>query len=252
MDAELAAQGLLNAWRRFGSEVPGFSSKEAAGAVAMITGVPLALLNGVWVESAIEADAVAELLDHVSSTGLPHCLQCRPGAAGVLSALASARGMHQADEIPLMAARSRDGAGHTGLAVGLVMRELDQSETELHAQVAADGFEAPIELFRQLITTDLLAMEGVRCYVGELEGQPVSTGLGLLTGSAVVIFNIATPPAHRRRGFGAAVTRQIAADGMAAGAEWALLQSSKAGYSVYERLGFRTVERWSTWVSAES
>jgi ribosomal protein S18 acetylase RimI-like enzyme len=224
MDAELAAQELLNVWRRFGSEVPAFSSK----------------------------DAVAGLLDHVAAAGQPYCLQCRPGAADVLSALASARGMHQARETPLMAAATLDGADRTELAGGLVVRELDQSEAELHAQVAADGFEAPIELFRQLITTDLLAMAGVRCYVGELEDQPVSTGLGVLVGSAVMIFNIATPPAHRRRGFGAAVTRRVAADGLAAGADWALLQSSDAGYRMYDQLGFSTVERWSTWVSPDS
>jgi GNAT superfamily N-acetyltransferase len=253
MDADLAAQGLLNAWRRVGSEVPGFSSKAAAGAVATITGVPLALLNGVWVESVgIDADTVVGLLDHVARTGQPYCLQCRPGAADALSAVASARGMHQAREIPLMAATSMDGAGHTELAGGLVVREVDPSEAELHAQVAADGFEAPIDLFRQLITTDLLAVAGVRCYVGESEGQPVSTGLGVMVGAAVVIFNIATPPAHRRRGFGAAVTRRVAADGLAAGADWALLQSSDAGYGLYEHLGFRTVERWRTWVSPES
>jgi N-acetylglutamate synthase len=252
MDADLAAQGLLDAWRCFGHEVPGFSSKEAPGAIATITGVPLAFLNGVWVESTdVDVHVVNELLAHVASAGHPYCLQGRPGAADALAAVAAARGMLEGRALPLMAAPARLGAGHAEVAEGLVVRELASAEAKLHAQVAAEGFEAPIEVFHQLITTDLLALAAVRCYVAEMDGEPVSTGLGVTAGSAIVIFNIATPPEHRRRGFGAAVTRRAAADGLAAGAEWALLQSSEAGYPLYERLGFRTVERWSTWVSPE-
>jgi predicted GNAT family acetyltransferase len=64
-------------------------------------------------------------------------------------------------------------------------------------------------------------------------------------------FNIATPPADRRRGYGAAVTARAVTDGLAAGARWSWLQSSVAGYPVYERLGFRTVESWQSWLSPD-
>jgi hypothetical protein len=46
------------------------------------------------------------------------------------------------------------------------------------------------------------------------------------------------------------VTARAAADGFAAGATWAWLQSSTTGYHVYEALGFRTLERWLCWVRA--
>jgi hypothetical protein len=46
------------------------------------------------------------------------------------------------------------------------------------------------------------------------------------------------------------VTTRAVADGLAAGAKWAWLQSSEPGYPVYERLGFRTAEGWSCWLSA--
>jgi hypothetical protein len=36
---------------------------------------------------------------------------------------------------------------------------------------------------------------------------------------------------------------------LSGGAKWAWLQSSRDGYSVYARLGFETVERWSSWFS---
>jgi ribosomal protein S18 acetylase RimI-like enzyme len=84
--------------------------------------------------------------------------------------------------------------------------------------------------------------------VGEVGGEPVTTGLGFTFGGSVSIFDIATLPAHRRRGYGAAVTVQAIRDGLSSGASWAWLQSSAAGLSVYERLGFRTVESWPCWI----
>jgi hypothetical protein len=45
------------------------------------------------------------------------------------------------------------------------------------------------------------------------------------------------------------VTARAVADGLAAGAQFAWLQSSAAGYGVYERLGFTTSETWRCWVA---
>jgi len=66
----------------------------------------------------------------------------------------------------------------------------------------------------------------------------------------VGLFNVATLPAHRRRGYGAAITERAVRDGLDRGARWAWLQSSTAGYGVYEKLGFRTQQSWECWISA--
>ena len=95
----------------------------------------------------------------------------------------------------------------------------------------------------------MIARPGLRCYVGESDGEVVTTGLGATRGSSVGIFNIATPPEHRGRGFGAAITARAVSDGFADGARWSYLQSSLAGYDIYTRLGFATVERWDCWVT---
>jgi hypothetical protein len=50
------------------------------------------------------------------------------------------------------------------------------------------------------------------------------------------------PPEHRGRRFGAAVTLRAVADGLIGRAQWSFLQSSTAGYGVYSRLGYSTVE----------
>ena len=81
-------------------------------------------------------------------------------------------------------------------------------------------------------------------YVGRVDGRDVSTAVGFTSGDAVGIFNVATPPEHRGRGYGAALTAAAAAEGFAAGAEFAWLQSSALGLPVYRRLGFREVETY--------
>jgi predicted GNAT family acetyltransferase len=126
----------------------------------------------------------------------------------------------------------------------LVIRALLPEEARLHANLAAAGFEAPEEYFRSLMTPAVLSAMGACCYVGEVDGERVTTSFAVTLGDFVGIFNVATPPAHRRRGYGAAVSARAVRDGLNNGARWAWLQSSSAGYPVYERLGFRTAESW--------
>ncbi len=133
---------------------------------------------------------------------------------------------------------------------GLSIREISPEEAEVHARVMARGFQIPPEPFLQLITPSLLSMPGVRCYVGEVEAQPVTTGVGASAGVSVGVFDIATPPEYRGRGYGAAVTTRAVVDAIAGGASWAWLQSSHEGYNLYRRLGFTDLEQWDCWVAA--
>ena len=85
--------------------------------------------------------------------------------------------------------------------------------------------------------------------MGEASGEPAVSGFGYTLGDGVGIFNIATPPAWRRHGYGAAMTARVIADGLADGGRWAWLQSSPAGYFIYERLGFHALESWHAWLA---
>jgi N-acetylglutamate synthase len=105
-------------------------------------------------------------------------------------------------------------------------------------------------ILRRLVTPAVLTAAGVVCYVGEVDDEPVTTGVGVTLGDHVGVFNIATPPALRERGYGAAVTARVVRDGLEHGAQRAWLQSSAAGFHVYQRLGFRTVESWRFWLAS--
>ncbi|RZU18690.1 putative GNAT family acetyltransferase [Kribbella rubisoli] len=73
-------------------------------------------------------------------------------------------------------------------------------------------------------------------YIGRLDGAPVGTATVFLGAGVAGLYFVMTVPEVRRRGIGAAITYGALRD---AGTEYAVLESSPAGRSVYERLGFR-------------
>jgi hypothetical protein len=250
VDADAAASALATSWQHFVGAMPGWAKREG-GVLAAMSGVPLANCNGVWAEQVDpDEDLVAALLSEVATAGLPYCLQLRPGAGLALTNLPVARGMVPGAQVPLMVLEGSAALGADQHVDRLEIRELTPEAVQEHVTIAASGFGAPEELMAQLATPALLRTPGVRCYVGEVDGQPVTTGLGLTLYPFVGIFSIATPPPYRGRGYAGAVTARAVADGLSGGAEWAWLQSSPAGYPVYTRLGFKTVERWGSWASA--
>jgi len=229
----------------------GASTRTAGDASLMITGVPIPTLNGVLtVRPTATAADVGDLLDVVARHNLPHSILMRPGCRSELVRLAKQRGMVKDDPLPLMAVllpsdRIRQASHHANLAI----RVLDPDEGGIHAAIAADGFEAPLEMFEQLIPRPVLAQTGNHAYVGRVDGRDVVTAFSSTAGDHVGIFNVATPAAYRGRGYGTAITARAVLDGFDAGATFAYLQSSPAGLRIYESLGFRTLETWSVWVT---
>lgn len=213
------------------------------GVGVMVTGAPVPTLNGVVCARPGAVATASALLDEVAATGLPHCLETRAGdAAGEL--LARSRGMTEADHVPFMLLDlgSWEPPEQRGRALG-------PDELDAHLDALTAGFEAPAAMLAPFRGSALLDREGVRGYVVEEDGAVVATALGIVSGEHVGVFDVATLPSHRGRGHGAALTARAIADGAVAGARTAFLQSSPIGLSVYERLGFRTVEEWTVWVA---
>jgi ribosomal protein S18 acetylase RimI-like enzyme len=247
MNADRLAAVITDLRRHLSTCIPGSRLLRKDGAAASITGLPYAPFNSVWLEQPNPpVSAVAALLDEVAGAG-PYSLSLRPGSDAVLADLAAARGMKSGGELPLMVLDATAGIGALRRARGLAIRQLEPLEGPVHAKVAAAAFGCPEEMF--LPSPDLMWLDGLRCYVGEADGRPVATALSVTAGEFTGIFNVATEPAYRGRGFGTAVTARAVADGLLAGAACCWLQSSEEGYPVYRDLGFRTIETWTHWVS---
>jgi ribosomal protein S18 acetylase RimI-like enzyme len=93
------------------------------------------------------------------------------------------------------------------------------------ATLAAGGVDAPWQL-----------------YVGYLDGKPVATSI-LFTGAGVAgIYGVGTIPSARNQGIGSRMTLIPLQIARKAGLRQAVLFSSRLGYPVYTRLGFREVD----------
>jgi ribosomal protein S18 acetylase RimI-like enzyme len=205
--------------------------------------VPIAQFNGVWPRDDAAAPALAEAVARIEELGLPCSVQLRRNLTPRCAAEAKRLGLAAEDSLPAMVVRE-DGLDARAVD-GLTLTRVEDADARHEAlAVAAAGFGAPVELLAPMYTDEVAAVDGFSYYVGRVNGDPVSTSAGYHLGDTVGIFNVATPPAHRGRGFGAALTAEAAREGFADGAELAWLQSSPMGRSVYGGLGFREVETY--------
>jgi GNAT superfamily N-acetyltransferase len=247
VDAATIARAVPDTLAALAGTLPAGWASGTEAAAAVVTGLPVPTLNGVWaLDGAAPPARLESALGAVAEEGVPFCLQARPECRAAAVEAAATLGLIPAPaELPLMVL---DGPLGVAGAPGLTIRPLGLDESSLHGELAARAFAADPEVFDQ-VTDPALTLPGTRVYLGEVGGEAVTTALAVTVGEAVAVFNVATPPEYRRRGYGAAITGRILNDSLAAGASWAWLQSSPEGVGVYQRLGFRRVETWSCWMS---
>jgi len=80
-------------------------------------------------------------------------------------------------------------------------------------------------------------------YIAYLNGQPASTAMALMTEQVAGIYWVGTTKAARGRGLAEACVRLVGNAGFARGAKIAALQASPMGEPIYQRIGYRTIDR---------
>ena len=150
-------------------------------------------------------------------------------------------GLSATERIPGMVVTAAETvpAPETGADIGRVGPE--GPDLEAFARVAAAGFGLPIETAAVICTPAVLSAPGVSFYLARTGAGPACCTVSMRTGDELGIYLVGTVPEQRRRGLAAAVVSRALADGFAAGAALAYLQSSTMGYGVYRALGFREV-----------
>jgi ribosomal protein S18 acetylase RimI-like enzyme len=116
-------------------------------------------------------------------------------------------------------------------------------------EIGSVCFHVPITWFREVFD-NASVWDRFVSYVGYLDEEPVST-TSIVRGAGVTgVYNVATLPGFRRRGFGEAVMRHALAEVCGElGTERVILQSTPAGLGMYQRMGFRTVARVAVYSS---
>jgi ribosomal protein S18 acetylase RimI-like enzyme len=255
-DAELAARehdNMIVADMLAAAQVPGALVERSDGLTIFVTGLPMrlfnqALIDGDGATSAAIGGAVTIMRERAAG---PFSVTLRRGIDdGWIPVVEALRLVRAADRVwmPGMALHPIGAGDSPHTPPELEIRQTTDAEGVAdHIQAAATGFDMPAYWLRQLVTDDLARHADVRLYAGYLDGDPVVAGLGIRSGTTIGVYSIATAPAARRRGFGAAMTQRIVDDGVRDGCEVAVLQASEAGKPIYERMGFRTVIEYDAW-----
>jgi hypothetical protein len=232
------------------SVVPGGRFLSQNGAFAFVTGVPAPTLNGVFFEHPNpEMAGVVSLLDEVSRARMPFSLRLRPDTGEEFTRLAAARRMELKDELVLMAANGAPEVTAFPQLPGLTIRQLRPEQASRHAVVLAAAHTLDEDIVLRAVSPDLLRLRAVRCYMGEADGQPVSTALSVTLGLVTGIFSVATIPAARNLGFASAITARALADSLAASSKWCWLEATATRLPMFRKLGFHAIEPRQYWVS---
>lgn len=225
---------------------------EDDGITSVVTGLPISDFNGVFRTQLpaglppAELDArVAATLRYLDGCGVPFAWHVFPSSRpGDLPDHLRAHGFHLASTSPGMAADlqalNEGEPTPEGLAIEPV-RDMAGLRTWLRTGFA--GFGLPTELedpFAALVEHfDLSAASSTQLYTAWLGGQPVATSLVLMAEGVAGLYNISTLADHRGKGIGAAMTLAPLREARERGYRIGILEASKMGFPVYQRLGFR-------------
>lgn len=252
---ELEHENMLVAMSEAAGTVPGSLVRRKNGVVLLASGLEIRLFNQVAVadDSATEggiAAAVATLRERQD----PFVVSLRRGVDDRFVGLMADLNLElPADHGPLPGmALVPIPDGNPPSIEGLEIRPVaDAAGLDDHIVAAAAGFGMPEAMLRSIVAMDLWRKPGRTVYVGYVDGEPVTTGLGARTGRTIGVYNISTIESARKRGYGEAMTARVAADGLAAGCDVAILQASEMGRPIYERLGYRTVVEYDWYCEPE-
>jgi GNAT superfamily N-acetyltransferase len=247
-DGVLAAadRNMVTAWLGTVSAAPSPGIAEEDGLLLLRSGMPVGLFNPAFVTAppADPAETVERVVEHYKAHDLPFVLYFRDEVAPDVAGPAEAAGLVEHFRPPLMVLDPIPPEPRQPTPENLTIATLDESNMDGYGSVLSEGFGIPREIVDQLMGESLLRVAGFSGFLGTIDGEPVGTS-GLFDAHGLAgVYNVATVPAARGKGVGAALTWAAARAGAAKGASVSILQASGAGVPVYERMGYRTATRY--------
>ncbi len=153
-----------------------------------------------------------------------------------------ARGFTAVADMPGMLADLRTLASAPLPGGVTIERVTDAASATAWCEITCESFALSPRLnavFHGLLMASAASAGGrTHHFLGLLDGAPVATASLVTAHDAAGIYCVATLPAARRRGIGAAMTRHAMHVARTAGIVTAMLQASPAGEAVYREIGF--------------
>jgi ribosomal protein S18 acetylase RimI-like enzyme len=224
--------------------------RELRGVSIASAGVTFQMFNASFLSSAVASDA--ELMQrllltsmHFNSRGLEWaCWACEdwmdPRTRRRSRSVFQKLGLRHSVNLPGMVAEQILAAVKPQARMD-IRRVCDGPTRDAFCAIGSVCFHVPIAWFCEVFNSESV-WDPFAAYVGYADGEPVSTAAAVIGGGAVGVYNVATLPAHQRRGYGEAVMRHAINDARRrSGIGRTVLQSTPAGLHLYERMGFRSI-----------
>ena len=126
----------------------------------------------------------------------------------------------------------------------------DRAARQAFGALTAVSFDIPMGIAKAVYEPERAWMGDYRGFVGLAGGQAVAIVATVETRDALGVYSLSTLPECRRRGYGEALLRAaVAREQQRTGIRRVVLQSTDAGYSLYRRLGFREVAKFSVYLT---
>lgn len=239
---------LIEAYREFGRWQRSSQLVEKDGVLLMAGTTPFPLLMNyvVRIDPQIPAPAVIDQAKHFfNALGRSFTIVSCGQADQDLEAAAEAAGWQQVLAAPWMVLGSK--IDEPQIPPDVKIKQVTDEQGILDArQVNADAFESldfpRAETEAIFGVPSRLLSPKLQVYVAYLNGEPVSTAMLLLTQQTAGVYWVGTKPAARGYGLAEACCRVASNAGFSAGAKWVVLQASPMGESVYQRIGYRTID----------
>lgn len=239
---ELGERSFLDTFHRLLGSVPGGEVELDDDVLLASCGQPVSAFNIAFIRRAVEdPDALVERsLGWFEERGLPGHLRVRTGLDPLLDVAAASNRLRVDVRLPvMMMVPPRRGRPRP---VRLEVRRVcGAGDLEDHVAVASAGFGLPAAVAHHLFDIAFMRDPAFEAFTGYVDDVPVATSVLSLSEGVAGIYNVATVPAHRRCGYGEALTQHAVDRAADVGASVVTLQASPMGLPVYERMGFRTV-----------
>ena len=252
MDFEAVAGNLRESFRVIAASRTAGENRELPGVSIAAAGVAFQMFNAAFLSTPVLSETelaqrIALASVHFGARGLEWAFWAcddwmEPRARRRSRQVFERNGLRFSVELPGMAAE-RIAPPLKPLPALEIRRVACEATSAAFCGIGSTCFHVPFAWFSQVFDGPEV-WKRFSAYVGYVNGEPVATAATVLGGGAVGVYNVATLPDCRRRGYGEAVVRH-ALEGARRehGIERTILQSTPAGYGIYERMGYRTVTK---------
>jgi ribosomal protein S18 acetylase RimI-like enzyme len=172
-----------------------------------------------------------------------HCWVTRDTRPANMADYLTAHGFTRIGEPACMAINLKDLNESNRAPKGFSITEVKNSKTlKTWCQVAAASFGVPDPVVPSIYdwyTREMQMEQPVRFFLGMLDGKPVATSQYFLGQGVCGLYFVGTLPEARNKGVGFSITQKPLLEAKKLGYRAAILQASKMGQPIYQKLGFK-------------